>query len=203
MSTAERELRARGKRTMAKLLDAGMRVLAERGYHATRVDDIVRVARTSHGTFYLYFADKEDLVRTLAEECVAEVSAAVAALGEVERGPAGRERLRRWLEDWNDSYRRYGPVVRAWMEDHVPDPGLAQVGAKAFADITATLRARIAEAAPPHVDPELAAPAMLAMIERTFYYVLSRGIPVDEDALLDTMASMIHRGFFAGEVDAA
>lgn len=192
-------MRARGRRTMATLLDAGMKVLSERGYHATRVDDIVRVARTSHGTFYLYFSDKEDLIRTLAEECVDEVSAAVGHLEPVSAGPEGREQIRDWLVEWNASYRRYGPVVRAWMEDHVPDPGLAQVGAKAFAEITGVLRTRIAEAAPAHVDPVLAAPALLAMIERTFYYVLSRGLPVDEDALVDTMATMIHRAFFAGE----
>lgn len=198
MTTSERELRARGKRTMAKLLDAAMLVLADRGYHATRVDDIVRTARTSHGTFYLYFSDKEALIRALAEECVAEVTAAVAELGPVDAGPDGEAQLRRWLERWSDSYRRYGPVVRAWMEDHVPDPGLAQIGAKAFSEITSTLRTRIAEAAPPHVDPDLGAAALLAMIERTFYYVLSRGIPVDEEALLDSMATMIHRGFFAG-----
>ncbi|MBI2169437.1 MAG: TetR/AcrR family transcriptional regulator [Actinobacteria bacterium] len=183
---------------MSKLMDAGMRVLADRGYHATRVDDIVKAARISHGTFYLYFADKEDLVRALAEECAEDVKATVAGLGPVSQGPDGRAQLREWLERWSVSYRHYGPVVRSWMEDHVPDPALAQVGAKAFADITASLRARIAEAAPPHVDPELAAPAMLAMIERTFYYVLSRGIAVDEEALLDNMATMIHRGFFGG-----
>ena len=56
-----RELRRQGKRTMAKLTDAGMRVLSERGYHAARVDDIVRLAKVSHGTFYLYFSNKEDL----------------------------------------------------------------------------------------------------------------------------------------------
>lgn len=64
-----RELRAQGKRTMQRLLDAGLEVFSTRGYHATRVDDIVRVARTSHGTFYLYFANKEDLLRALAVEC--------------------------------------------------------------------------------------------------------------------------------------
>ncbi len=46
---------------MKRLLDAGMHVFAERGYHAARVDDIVRAARTSHGTVSLYFANKEAL----------------------------------------------------------------------------------------------------------------------------------------------
>ncbi|MDQ1383890.1 MAG: hypothetical protein QOG65_1269, partial [Actinomycetota bacterium] len=57
--TEPRELRARGRDTKRRLLDAGESVLATKGYHSTRVDDVVKVARTSHGTFYLYFSNKE------------------------------------------------------------------------------------------------------------------------------------------------
>ena len=87
-----RELRAQGRKTMRRLLDAGMRVFADRGFHAARVDDIVRAARTSHGTFYLYFTNKEDLLRALATECGLEISALAETLG-----PVGLddERLRR------------------------------------------------------------------------------------------------------------
>src|SRR5262249_46234559 len=70
-----RELRARGRRTMRKLLDAGVTVFAQRGYHAARVDDIVKVAKTSHGTFYLYFSNKEDLFRALAVDVAGEMVA--------------------------------------------------------------------------------------------------------------------------------
>src|SRR3979490_618153 len=68
-----RELRARGQRTMRKLLDAGVSVFETRGYHAARVDDIVKLARTSHGTFYLYFSNKEELFRALAQEVAGEM----------------------------------------------------------------------------------------------------------------------------------
>src|SRR5437660_7425132 len=78
-----RELRAQGRKTMRKLLDAGLRVFGERGFHAARVDDIVRAARTSHGTFYLYFANKEDLLRALAVECAHEMDALAGSLGPV------------------------------------------------------------------------------------------------------------------------
>src|SRR5262245_43081549 len=71
--TRGRELRARGQRTMTRLLEAGTRVFAERGYHAARVDDVVKAARTSHGTFYLYFSSKEDLFRAIAETVAAEM----------------------------------------------------------------------------------------------------------------------------------
>src|SRR5215469_17737456 len=62
---SKRALRTQGRKTMRKLLDAAMVVFNRRGYHAARVDDIVKVARTSHGTFYLYFSNKEDLLRAL------------------------------------------------------------------------------------------------------------------------------------------
>src|SRR5437899_7751660 len=79
----ERELRAQGKKTMQKLLRAGMTVFEQRGYHAARVDDIVKVARTSHGTFYLYFANKEDLLRVLVLDALEEMTALTESLGPV------------------------------------------------------------------------------------------------------------------------
>ena len=84
-----RELRAQGRKTMRKLTDAAMRVFAERGYQATRVDDIVRAARASHGTFYLYFANKEELFRALAAEVADEMRALAESLGPLEAGAAG------------------------------------------------------------------------------------------------------------------
>ena len=72
---------------MRKLSDAGLRVFAERGYPPARVDDIVRAARTSHGTFYLYFANKEDLLRALAVECADSLFELADSLG-ADRGRA-------------------------------------------------------------------------------------------------------------------
>src|SRR5438552_14135727 len=83
-----RELRARGKLTMRKLLDAGAQVFATKGYYATRVDDIVKVARTSHGTFYLYFSNKEDLFRALAGEVADAMRALAESLGPLEADPS-------------------------------------------------------------------------------------------------------------------
>ena len=79
---------------MRRLLDAGMRVFADRGFHAARVDDIVRVARTSHGTFYLYFTNKEDLLRALATECGLEMSGLADTLGPVALDAEGYAELR-------------------------------------------------------------------------------------------------------------
>jgi AcrR family transcriptional regulator len=67
----------------ARLLDGLAASIAERGYRATTVADIVRHARTSKRTFYGEFTDKEEcfveLLRANNEELIAGIRAAVDA----------------------------------------------------------------------------------------------------------------------------
>lgn len=52
----------------AELLDAALDLFVERGYAATRLDDIASRAGVSKGTLYLYFANKEELFKALVRE---------------------------------------------------------------------------------------------------------------------------------------
>jgi AcrR family transcriptional regulator len=193
----QRELRAQGRRTMRKLLDAGMRVFAERGYHAARVDDIVRAARTSHGTFYLYFASKEDLLRALAVECAQEWSSLAEDLGPIGPDEAGYEQLRAFLGGFIATYRRYGPIIRAWMEGQGDDREIDRMGVRSFTLIASTLATRMEESGAPHaVDSQTSVTALMAMLERFNYALVSRRIELDNDLMLDTLAHVVHRGFF-------
>jgi AcrR family transcriptional regulator len=190
-----RELRAQGRKTMRRLLDAGMRVFGERGFHAARVDDIVRAARTSHGTFYLYFANKEDLLRALATECAQEIDALADRLGPVTPDAAGEAELRSFVQQFFGIYKRYGPVLRAWMEGHVEDRHVSALGLQAFTDIATALGNRMREANG-HVD-NASISALMALLERFAYLLVSRGLGIDDDATVDTVTTIVHRGFFA------
>ncbi len=196
-----RELRAQGRKTMAKLLEAGMRVFAERGFHAARVDDIVRTARASHGTFYLYFSSKEDLLRALAVECSEQMEALATTLGAVGPDDDGWRELRRFLDDFLSTYARYGPVIRAWMEDHVDDRQVNRLGVGAFTAIATTLGQRMRAAGAPGDEAPVA--ALMALLERFAYFRVSRRLDFDDDVLLDTLTTVLHRGFFAAPVLAA
>jgi hypothetical protein len=44
--------------------------------------------------------------------------------------------------------------------------------------------------------------ALLALLERVTYYRVSRELDFDDDEWLDTLAGMVHRGFFCGELPA-
>jgi AcrR family transcriptional regulator len=52
------------------ILDAAWRLIAERGYHQVRVQDIARMCGTSTGTVHYYFPGKEDVLREALRYCV-------------------------------------------------------------------------------------------------------------------------------------
>lgn len=51
-----------------QILEAATAVFSDKGYHATTIRDIVERAGVSVGSFYFYFASKEDLYETLYGE---------------------------------------------------------------------------------------------------------------------------------------
>jgi AcrR family transcriptional regulator len=53
--------------TRAALLAAGTKLFARRGYHATTIDEIARVAGFTRGAFYANFDDKGDLFLAVLE----------------------------------------------------------------------------------------------------------------------------------------
>lgn len=195
---AQRALRTQGRRTMRRLLDAAMEVFAERGYHAARVDDIVRTARTSHGTFYLYFSNKEELLRALAAEAGEVVTTLDAALGPVGPDDSGWYELRAWMERVSAAWQRYAPVLRAWTDLVVTDVEMEAQAHLAAGGVMATLADRMEKAGPfPGIDPTAAAEAVIAMVDRFHYLRQFTAEPIDE-AALDTLTTIVHRGVFGG-----
>lgn len=191
-----RELRDQGRRTMTALLDAGMAVLADKGLHGARIDDVVATAQVSHGTFYLYFTNKDDLVRAMAERCAVESERVAAALPAVGPGPEGRAVLRAWLPEYFEHYRTHGAVIRAWTEQQVADHRLVDLGRSAFGHITGSFADRLPEVPGGRRARELRAIALLAMIERFAYVWTSRDLGWPDDQMYDTLAGLIHRAFF-------
>src|SRR4029077_14876044 len=124
--------------------------------------------------FYLYFANKEDLLRALAVECAHELTALAETIGTVTPDGAGRAELRSFLGRFLETYKQYGPVIRAWMEDQVGDREVDRLGVKAFTAIGDRLGQRMREAGVDIArDEQAAVGALMAMIERVSYGVAS------------------------------
>ena len=184
---------------MRQLLDAGVEVFATKGYFAARVDDIVKLAQTSHGTFYLYFSNKEDLFRALAAEVSDEMQALAESLGVLVAGPAGQDTLHEWISRFADLYQHYGPVIRAWTEAEIGSHEFGRLGNDVMVRFTRVLTTRIEKAAPPDIDPTIAALALVAMFERLNYYALAGQVRARRDEIVDTLALVTQRALFGPE----
>ena len=64
---ATRTLSTKGLQTRQAIEDAARKLFAQRGFHGTTLADITAEAGKSPAVFYRYFADKEDLLASLAE----------------------------------------------------------------------------------------------------------------------------------------
>jgi AcrR family transcriptional regulator len=95
-----------------RLLEAGLAEFDERGFQAVRVDDIVRRARTSHGTFYLYFANKDDFFKALLRDALHDMGVITDAFPVVTRNDAGRAALRGWVHTFCETYAAHAAVIR-------------------------------------------------------------------------------------------
>jgi len=190
-----RELRARGQRTVRKLLEAGIQVFGAKGYHAARVDDIVKVAKTSHGTFYLYFANKEDLFRALVLDVADEMNALVDSIGDLTADEAGYAMLRDWLGRFAELHVRFGPVIRAWTEAEIDSSDFGRLGTDLLGGFTTALGDRIARSSAVVPEPQLAALAIVAMVERCNYYAMTGQID-GAGGLADTLTEIAFASLF-------
>ncbi len=54
--------------TKSRILDAALNIFAQKGYHDTRLDEIVEESHTSKGSIYFHFPNKERLFLALVDQ---------------------------------------------------------------------------------------------------------------------------------------
>lgn len=76
-----------------EILDAALKVFAEKGFAGARMEDIAKRAGVTKGTIYLYFENKEGVFKTLVRDSIGATLAGVTANARDFQGSA-RELLR-------------------------------------------------------------------------------------------------------------
>ncbi|HVB44196.1 MAG TPA: TetR/AcrR family transcriptional regulator [Streptosporangiaceae bacterium] len=200
----ERELGTQGRLTVRRLLEAGLAEFDERGFQAVRVDDVVRRAKTSHGTFYLYFANKDDLFRTLLRDALHDMEVITDDFPVVTSNEVGRAALRNWIQRFSDTYLAHATVIRILSQadivgEEVYGDGLRLLfrlsEAIAQGMTAATARGRGQSASDGSVQhAELTALACLMMLER-INYLLSVEVRLPRDEMIDRLSAIIYAAF--------
>jgi AcrR family transcriptional regulator len=149
------------KPALGALLDAGHDVLIAKGYHGTRVDDIVAAAGVSRGAFYRYFENRDHLTQVLAARAMRSMSAVLDEMPS--NGAAERNALRRWLRRYNAIHVGSAAITRTWIDGARQDP-LLETGSAAVVDwgrrqMVANLHGR------PYGDLELDGLVLLALLD--------------------------------------
>jgi AcrR family transcriptional regulator len=115
---------------MKALVDNGRDVFVERGYHATRVDDLAAAAGVSHGVFYRYFENKDQLAMVLTVQAMRAVADTFVEIPDVTNSDGSD--LRRWLRRYNAAQSGEAAMIRVWVDAAKEDARLRSLSASAL-----------------------------------------------------------------------
>lgn len=196
-----RTSRERGRRTLARLLDAAVAEFSAHSYHGARVARVAKRARTSHGTFYVYFDGKDDLLLAMQDEIIAEMDDLLGKIPDFEPGPAGFATLRAWLAQVCDLFLEHSAIHAALLDAIVEDadPRITKQGLRAQRRWTTALADRITAADAGDIDPYLAAVCIYNLIDRATRSTYRGQLAVSFDELVDGLAELVHRSVFGSD----
>lgn len=186
---AVEEARSRGERTAERLREAAREAFAELGWQGTRVEDIVKLAGVSHGTFYTYYENKTAVLSALVEDSEAAFSALAAAPWEADDVRGALERV---IGGFLDRYRTDSMVMRTWLQAARDERGFSRLyveSRRLFVDrvadkVATALAASGREVAHP---PHTVASSLVAMVEHFAYCWLVLGEEHDPDEAIGSL----------------
>ncbi|WP_084531461.1 TetR/AcrR family transcriptional regulator [Nocardia miyunensis] len=163
---------AKGRRTRARLLEAGKAVFERDGFLQARITDIANEAEVSHGAFYHYFDSKESLFREIA----GEVEVRLVSMDDIAQHSGGGgggavDRIRAANRSYLLAYRREAKIMRVIEEVSRYDDDVRAVRVKRDDLLGLRLESAIARlqadgAADPRIDKRYAAMALGGMVAR-------------------------------------
>ncbi|MET0865195.1 MAG: TetR/AcrR family transcriptional regulator, partial [Nakamurella sp.] len=142
-----RPVTARGVGTVQRILLAASERFSQAGYNGTSLSDIAATAGVSHGSVYTYWADREALFTTLAQDACAALELRVQGLDQALRTPDG---LSSWLHNWVAMLDVHGAVLFTWTHEVIDLPGLS--------DLTERMNSAMNAAADTFIDRSALAP---------------------------------------------
>lgn len=180
-------------RTRAELIRAARRVFERDGYLDARLADITTEAGTAAGSFYTYFASKEEIFAAVLEQVQDEM------LHPQVRDLAGNDDPVAVIEASNraylESFKRNARLMALLEQVSAIDERfreLRHLRTQAFGrrNTHAIHALQLRGLADPGLDPELTAAALSYMVSRTAYASFVLGENYDLDQLVETLTKV-------------
>lgn len=189
---------SRSRETLRRILEAGMEVLSEKGYGRATVAEMIDRAGIGHGTFWLYFRNKEDLLKYMLQDMVDEFESlgwyGVENVEEV--SVLTLEEVKGIVRGVMDIFLRYSSihplVVQASLESPEFRESLDELN-QPFADtLERKLREHLEKGLCSDIDPAVTARIILALLEYANLQWINRDIPTDQETLIHNLSVIIY-----------
>ncbi|HEX4880061.1 MAG TPA: TetR/AcrR family transcriptional regulator [Limnobacter sp.] len=98
METIQPRWTRRKQERPQELLEAALTIFSEKGFTAARLEDVAKSAGVSKGTVYLYYSNKEELLKAVVKEHVSPIVEEAKRLQEPDKSSATliREAIHLW-----------------------------------------------------------------------------------------------------------
>ncbi|HUX40330.1 MAG TPA: TetR/AcrR family transcriptional regulator [Rectinemataceae bacterium] len=181
--------------TKTRILEAAASVFASKGYHDTRVEDIVAASGSSKGGFYFHWPSKEKIFLSLVDTFAELLEQRLLARLAETRG--GVERLDAALQVCVETFGKYRALakialVQAAGLGRAFDAKRHEVEDRFVAIISENLAAAMADGSIPAVEPEIAARVWMGALDGIVMRWIQTGSP-DPEAALPSLRAMLLR----------
>jgi AcrR family transcriptional regulator len=194
-----------------ELLDAALSLFVEKGYAATRSEEVAARAGVSKGTLYLYYPSKEELFKAMVRACLVSPISESVALAAQHRGSMA-SLLHTLMMDWWErmGMSPAGGITKIMMAEARNFPELAQFYVDEVILPTQQLLGRLiskgvasGEFRPVPVEQAvhvLIAPMLhLVLHQHSFGACALHGPPLDAKAVLALQLDLMLHGLLAAE----
>lgn len=187
--------------TRERILSAAVKVFSTKGYHDTRVDEIVEESSTSKGAVYFHFPSKQRIFLAIVEEFTGLLENKL--LEAIAREPDGVRRVNAALQIGLETFGKYRSIAKIFL---VQASGLGQtfeekrlaILARFAAVIKGYLDQAVAEGDIPPLDTEVASYAWIGAINEVVIRWVHTGHP-EPERVLPTLRTVLLRSIGVSE----
>ena len=172
--------------TRQKILNAAINVFAQKGYHDTRVDEIVAASDTSKGAVYFHFPSKQEIFLGLVEEFANILEKEL--LKAIDQEQNGVEKVDSALQSCMNTFGKYQKLAKIFLIQAlglgvVFEEKRQQINARFAGIIQTHLQQAVEDGDIPTVDTEIAAYSWMGAIYEVVIRWVYTGSPHPDRSL--------------------